>query len=158
MDEKSALRSVEDYLASVPEEKRRVVFAIRETIKGNLPPGFEETLSYGMLGYVVPLSLYPQGYRPGKGTALPLIGLAAQKRYISIYHMGLYSDPELLDWFVGACGAMKYPHAMDMGKSCIRFKHLNEVPLDLIAALAGKISVEDWVARYETSLVSLNKA
>lgn len=157
MDENPAILTVEDYLASVPEEKRSVFSAIRETIKSNLPAGFEETLSYGMLGYVVPLARYPQGYRPGKGTALPLMALAAQKRYISLYHLGLYSDPEMLEWFVGAYAALNYPHALDMGKSCIRFKYLDEVPLALIARLAGKISMEAWIARYEASLSSLYK-
>lgn len=143
---------VKEYLDSVPDEKRESFLEIRKAIVDNLPEGFEETLSYGMLGYVVPLSLYPKGYRPAKGTPLPLIALAAQKQYISLYHLGLYGDPELLDWFVHAYAKMGYAHPLDMGKSCIRFRRREEIPLGLIGELAGKIGVGEWIRRYEESL------
>ena len=122
---------------------------LRDTILKNLPKGFEETMQYGMLSYVVPHSLYPAGYHCKPSDALPFISLASQKNNISFYHMGMYARPELLSWFQS-----EYPkHAkskLDMGKSCVRFKKMDDIPYKLIGALVKKVTVKDWVETYES--------
>ncbi|WP_410510899.1 DUF1801 domain-containing protein [Paenibacillus sp. BR2-3] len=114
---------------------------LRETIKENLPPGFEEKTAYGMIGYVVPHRIYPSGYHVTPGQPLPFISLASQKNYIALYHMGIYTVPDVLAWF-----QEEYPKhvktKLDMGKSCIRFKKMDSIPYDLIAELCRKITVE----------------
>ena len=113
--------SPQEYIAQLPEERRETMSHLRKTILENLPTGFEEQISYGMLGYVVPHSLYPEGYHCDPKLPLPFINLASQKNYIALYHSGIYAKKELLDWFVS-----EYPKhcttKLDMGKSCIRFK------------------------------------
>jgi hypothetical protein len=122
---------------------------LRETVLGNLPEGFEEAMSYGMIGYVVPHRLYPAGYHCDPKLPLPFVSIAAQKNFIALYHMGIYAMPELMDWFV-----TEYPkHSkakLDMGKSCIRFKKANDIPLELIGQLMQKVTLETWVGVYET--------
>jgi hypothetical protein len=119
----------------------------------NLPKGFEEQMSYGMLGYVVPHSIYPEGYHCNPKLPLPFMNIASQKNFIALYHMGIYAIPELLEWFTS-----EYPkhssQKLDIGKSCIRFKKLDQIPFDLIAELAGKMTVEDWINCYETQIKS----
>ena len=116
-----------------------------------MPEGFEPAISYGGLGYVVPHSLYPAGYHCKPSEPLPFAGLASQKNSINFYHMGMYTSKELLDWFVA-----EYPkhskQKLDMGKSCIRFKKIEEIPYDLIAQLMQKITVKDWVELYEKNI------
>lgn len=140
--------SPEDYISELPEEKQEAVRKLRMTILDNLPKGFTETMGYGMIGYVVPLSLYPKGYHCDPQLPLPFINLAAQKNHIAVYHMGLYADPVLLDWFTKAYEktGMGKP---DMGKSCIRFKKPEKIPYALIGELVSKMQVNDWIARYE---------
>jgi hypothetical protein len=125
--------------------------ALRNTIAGHLPPGFEERVSNGMISWNVPLSRYPAGYHCAPGTPLPFVSIASQKNFIAIYHMGIYARPELLGWFTDA-----WPKHMkgklDMGKSCIRFKKVEAIPLDLIAELMEKMTAEDWIATYEANL------
>ena len=121
---------------------------LRKVIIQNLQKGFEETISYGMLGYVVPHSIYPAGYHCDTKLPLPFLSIASQKNFIAVYHMGIYADQKLLNWFVE-----EYPkHSktkLDMGKSCIRFKKMDQVPVELIGELASKMSVEDWIGIYE---------
>ncbi len=140
--------SPEDYISQLPEERKAVILEIRKNILENLPEGFEEQISYGMLGYVVPHRLYPAGYHVDPKLALPFINLASQKNFVALYHSGLYADPRLLDWF-----KTEYPkhskRKLDMGKSCIRFKNLDDIPYVLIGNLARKMSVQDWIALYE---------
>ncbi|KAA2218881.1 DUF1801 domain-containing protein [Maribacter flavus] len=140
--------SPEDYISQLPEERKAVILEIRKNILENLPEGFEEQISYGMLGYVVPHSLYPAGYHVDPKLPLPFINLASQKNFVALYHSGLYADPKLLDWF-----KTEYPkhskRKLDMGKSCIRFKNLDDIPYVLIGNLARKMSVQDWIALYE---------
>ncbi|MDC6403828.1 MULTISPECIES: DUF1801 domain-containing protein [Maribacter] len=140
--------SPEDYISQLPEERKAVILEIRKNILENLPEGFEEQISYGMLGYVVPHSLYPVGYHVDPKLPLPFINLASQKNFVALYHYGLYADPRLLDWF-----KTEYPkhskRKLDMGKSCIRFKNLDDIPYVLIGNLARKMSVQDWIALYE---------
>ena len=145
---KSEAISPEEYLATLPEEKKSAVIKLRGAVLKNLPDGFEEIMSYGMLGYVVPHSIYPNGYHCNPKLPLPFINIALQKNFIALYHMGIYGDSKLLEWFVG-----EFPkhtkYKLDMGKSCIRFKKTDDIPYDLIGALAGKLTVADWIACYE---------
>ena len=140
----------EQYLSELPEDRKEAMSKLRNAIKDNLPKGFEEAMSYGMLGYVVPHSIYPNGYHCNPKLPLPFINLASQKNFIALYHMGVYANKDLHNWFVA-----EYPkHAktkIDMGKSCIRFKKMDDVPYDLIAELARKISVEQWISNYENA-------
>ena len=124
---------------------------LRETILNNIPSGFEETISYGMIGYVVPHSIYPGGYHADTTLPLPFINIASQKNYIALYHSGIYADPELHDWFV-----KEYPKycntKLDMGKSCVRFKKVDQIPYELIARLVKKMSCKEWIELYELKI------
>lgn len=147
----SKAKTVEEYLLQLPEERKVAMNELRNTLKKNLPKGFEEAMNYGMIGYVVPHSKYPQGYHCTPELPLPFISIASQKNFIALYHMGLYADKKLLDWFVS-----EYPkHSktkLDMGKSCIRFKKPEQIPFKLIAELATKMTVDKWVEVYEKGL------
>lgn len=141
----------EEYIAQVPEERKEVLEKLRETIKQNLPDGFQEGIQYGMIGYFVPLSVYPDGYHCTPNEPLPFMSFASQKNSINLYHSGIYAIPKIHDWFVN-----EYPkhskRKLDMGKSCIRFKKIDEIPFDLIAELCSKITVEEWIDVYETNV------
>jgi hypothetical protein len=143
--------TVAAYLEEIPEERKEAFFKLRDTILTNIPKGFSEQLSYGSLGYVVPHSIYPKGYHCDPKLPLPFIALASQKNFIALYHMGIYAKPELLNWFVS-----EYPkhsaQKLDMGKSCIRFKKMDQIPFDLIAALVQKMSVQEWIDCYESQI------
>lgn len=144
----SKASSVAQYLSEVPEERMEAMEKLRQTIKENLPAGFSEGMGYGMIGYAVPHSTYPAGYHCDPKLPLPFVSIASQKNNIALYHMGIYADPELLKWF-----QEEYPkHSktkLDMGKSCIRFKKMDQIPYELIAELMSKVTVEDWIATYE---------
>lgn len=146
----SKASNVEAYLKEIPEDKRPAMLALRKTITKNLPSGFKEIMQYGMIGYVVPHSLYPNGYHTDPKEPLPFICLAAQKNHIAVYHMGIYSDPALLQWFQEAY-AKQSKTKLDMGKSCIRFKNPKQIPVDLIGELASKMSPQTWIDLYEKS-------
>lgn len=141
----------EDYIDQIPEERKAVFSKLRKTILDNLPTGFQEQISYGMIGYVVPHELYPPGYHCDTKLPLPFINLASQKNFIALYHMGMYAKKELLDWFVA-----EYPKhcktKLDMGKSCVRFKKMDDIPFDLIASLCTKMTPNDWINLYETNI------
>ncbi|MEO5777842.1 MAG: DUF1801 domain-containing protein [Flavobacterium sp.] len=143
----------EQYLAELPEDRKQAMTKLRNAIKDNLPKGFEEVIGYGMLGYVVPHSIYPAGYHCTPKLPLPFINLASQKNFIAMYHMGIYGNKDLADWFVS-----EFPKhtktKLDIGKSCIRFKKMNDIPFDFIGELAAKISVENWITNYEQNLKS----
>ena len=147
----SKARSVEEYLEEVPEERKEYFNNLRDTILENLPKGFQEEMNYGMIGYVVPHSIYPDGYHCSPDLPLPFVSIASQKNNIAFYHMGLYANPEILDWFIN-----EYPkHSklkLDMGKSCIHFKKPDQIPFSLIGQLMKKISVEDWIKVYEENI------
>ena len=144
-------RTVSEYVKQVPQERKRTFNKLRKTIKDNLPKGFVEIINYGMIGYVVPHSLYPDGYHCNSDLPLPFAGLASQKNFIGFYHMGIYADKKLYTWFTKEY-AKRVSHKLDMGKSCIRLKKLDDIPYDLIAELMQKTTVADWIARYEKSL------
>ena len=148
---KASGNTVEEILNNLPDDKKESFTKLHEVILQNLPEGFEAAISYGALGYVVPHSLYPAGYHCKPIEPLPFASIAAQKNSINLYHMGIYSDPKLHDWFVS-----EYPkhssRKLDMGKSCIRFKKLDEIPFDLIGELMTKMTVKEWISIYENNL------
>ena len=140
-----------EYIDQLPEERQPVIEKLRQIILENLPDGFEEQMSYGMIGFVVPHSIYPAGYHCDPKLPLPFINIASQKNYVAVYHMGIYANPKLMDWFV-----KEYPkhckRKLDMGKSCIRFKKMEEVPYDLIGELASKMTAQEWIDIYEKNV------
>ena len=140
--------TVTDYIAQVPEDRLEGITTLRETILKNLPTGFEECINYGMVGYVVPHSIYPSGYHCDPKLPLPFMAFANQKNFISFYHMGIYADPTLMDWFTTEF-AKRSKAKLDMGKSCIRFKKVEGIPFDLIGELVAKTAVNDWIETYE---------
>ena len=143
--------TVEEILANIPKERKEAFYKLHQTIVDHLPAGFEPGISYGGLGYVVPHRLYPAGYHCKPTEPLPFAGLASQKNSINFYHMGIYSDPDLMDWFLA-----EYPkhssQKLDMGKSCIRFKKPEHIPYQLMGELMEKITAEQWIALYERML------
>ncbi len=136
------------YLAELPAERVWAFTELRNTIVQNLPEGFVETMSYGMITYVVPHSLYPAGYHCDPKQALPFLSIASQKNFIAVYHMGMYADKTLLDWFTAAYTSTGIGKP-DMGKSCIRFKKPELLPFSLIGELASKITPGQWIQTYE---------
>jgi uncharacterized protein YdhG (YjbR/CyaY superfamily) len=145
-------QTVDDYLSSLPAERREVLQAVRQAILQNLPQGYEEGIQYGMIGYYVPHHIYPAGYHADPRQPVPFAGLASQKNHMAIYLMSVYADPELECWFREA-----WIHAgkkLDMGKSCVRFKKLDAVPLDVIAETVRRVPVSDFIDQYESSRVS----
>ncbi len=141
------ITTVDDYLQSVDEDRRDAVIKLRRVIQDNLPDGFEEVMANNMPSYVVPLSIYPDGYHVGKGTPLPFVAFASQKSHIALYHFGMYVDSELLAWFEQEY-AKRVDQKLDMGKSCVRFKKAEFIPFDLLAELMAQRSVADWVSCY----------
>ena len=141
-----------EYISTVPEERKPYFEKLRQTILTNLPTGFEEQMSYGMIGYVVPKSIYPKGYHCDTNLPLPFISIASQKNFIALYHMGMYANETILNWFVE-----EYPNhckrKLDMGKSCLRFKKPEEIPFELIGKLVQKITVKEWIELYESSFI-----
>lgn len=140
--------SPDQYIAELTEERQEAMNRLRKVITKNLPKGFSETMSYGMIGYAVPHTIYPAGYHCNPKLPLPFLSIASQKNFISVYHMGIYADQKLMNWFLA-----EYPkHSdskLDMGKSCIRFKKISEIPYKLIGELVSKMSVKEWIALYE---------
>lgn len=143
--------SPEAYIAALPEDRKAPMQALRQTILDNLPEGYEERMSYGMIGYVVPHELFPAGYHVNPELPLPFMSIASQKNFIALYHMGIYADDGLLQWW-----RAEYPnhskYKLDMGKSCVRFKKPDHIPLELVGELASRMTVEEWIARYEQAL------
>ena len=143
--------SPDEYIAQIPEDRRAAIQKLIKVIKKNLPKGFKEVMGYGMMGWSVPHSIYPAGYHCNPKDPLPFMGLASQKHFIAVYHMGVYADPKLLKWFQDA-HAKASPKKLDMGKSCIRYKKPEDIPIDLIGDLASKITPDEWIAMYKTNL------
>ena len=141
----------DEYIEKLPDDRKEAVSKLRETVKSNLPKGFEECINYKMICYVVPHAIYPEGYHCDPKLPLPFINIASQKNFVALYHSGIYADQELHDWFVG-----EYPKhvktKLDMGKSCIRFKNVKHIPYDLIAELCQKITPQQWIGLYEQNI------
>ncbi len=147
----STATTPEEYIAQLPEDWKAPITKLNKLIKKHMPEGLEAGMSYGMLGYYVPKSIYPDGYHCKPFPPLPFINLASQKNFIALYHSGMYAKKELYDWFVA-----EYPkhckYKLDMGKSCVRFKKIDDIPYDLIEELLGKMSVEEWISIYENTI------
>ena len=141
-------KEVENYVAAQPAERQAALQSLLDTIRRNLPAGFEERIQYGMIGFAVPLETYPSGYHVNPKEPLPFIALANQKNYIAFYHMGIYGDPALMEWFRSKYADLNIGK-LDMGKSCIRFKKMDRIPLDLIAELCKKITPAQYIKQYE---------
>lgn len=152
----SSATTVEQYLDEVPEDKSAAFKKLWTTVKKNIPKGFKACISYGMIGFVVPHTLYPKGYHCDPKLPLPFAGIAAQKNFIAFYHMGVYAKPDLYKWFVN-----EYPKhckgKLDMGKSCIRFKKMDDIPYALMGELISKMTTEDWIATYEAAFTKGKK-
>lgn len=144
-------KSPEEYISKVPADRKEAMTKLRQTILKNLPKGFSEGMNYGMIGYFVPHSLYPAGYHCDPKQPLPFMNIASQKNFIAVYHMGLYAKKQLLDWFT-----KEYPKhtnkKLDMGKSCLRFKKVDDIPYKLIGELTKKMSSAEWIKIYEANL------
>lgn len=140
--------TVQEYLKAVPADRKEAFEKLRSVILKNLPKGLEETMSYGMIGYVVPHTIYPNGYHCNPELPLPFINIASQKNHIALYHSGIYADKNIYNWFV-----KEYPKhtniKLDMGKSCVRFKKFEQIPFELISELMKKMNVEEWIFLYE---------
>ena len=147
----STAASPEEYINSLPEERKQAISELRKVIRKYLPEGFAEVMNYGMIGYVVPHSIYPDGYHCDPKLPLPFMNIASQKNYIAVYHMGVYSNEKLLKWFTEEYKKQSSTK-LDMGKSCIRFKKVENIPYNLIGELAKKITVADWISVYEKSI------
>jgi Domain of unknown function (DU1801) len=144
----SSASTVQAYLSELPDDRKGAIEKLRNVIKKNIPKGFKEEMSYGMIGYVVPHSIFPAGYHCDPKLPLPFLSIASQKNFIAVYHMGIYSDPALLKWFTETY-ASSNSTKLDMGKSCMRFKKPDQIPFDLIGELASKITVQQWIDLYQ---------
>jgi hypothetical protein len=147
----SKAKTPDDYIAELPEDRQKAMTELRQVIAKNLPKGFEERMGYGMMGWDVPHSLYPAGYHCNPKDPLPFLGIASQKNNISLYHMGIYANPKLLEWFQ-AEWPKHTSRKLDMGKSCIRFKKVDDIPIKLIGELAKKMTPAQWIDIYEREL------
>ena len=145
----SKATSPQQYIEELPEDRVEAITKLRKVINENLPKGFKEEMSYGMIGYVVPHEIYPDGYHCSPDLPLPFMSFASQKNSINFYHMGIYANLVLLNWFTS-----EYPKhckaKLDMGKSCIRFKKMDQIPFELLGELVKKVSVKEWIETYET--------
>jgi Domain of unknown function (DU1801) len=145
----SKATTVLQYLTELPEDRQVPVDNMHKTILKNLPAGFEACISYGMIGYVVPHTLYPAGYHCDPKLPLPFIALGSQKNSVNLYHMGIYANPKLLEWFSSSYAALNIGK-LDMGKSCIRFSKMDKIPYDLIGELSTKMTPAAWIEKYES--------
>jgi len=143
--------SPDEYVSKVPEERKVAFTTLRQTILDSIPKGFKETMNYGMIGYVVPHSAYPDGYHCDPKLPLPFANIANQKNFIGFYHMGIYANPDIKDWFVDEY-ADRCKYKLDMGKSCIRLKKMEDIPYTLIGELMAKMTPTDWINLYEKNI------
>ncbi len=143
--------NISEYVSKIPKERQEAIKRLRKTIKDNLPKGFKECFEYSAISYVVPHSTYPDGYHCTPEKPLPFMGIASNKNFIAIHHMGIYANPKLSKWFKN-----QWPKhnklKLDMGASCIRLKKLEEIPYELIGELATKMTIEEWIKIYENAI------
>ena len=153
----SKATTVDQYLDELPDERKKAMEELRKVIKKNIPKGFQECMSYGMVGYVVPHSKYPAGYHCDQKLPLPFLAFASQKNFIAVYHMGIYAEPRLLKWFTEA-HAKASPKKLDIGKSCMRYKKAEDIPYQLIGELVSKITPDEWIEMYERNYKNQRKS
>ena len=143
--------TIKSYIKSLPKDRKEPVNKIIRVVEANIPTGYAKILNYNMPSFVIPHSIYPAGYHVTPDLPLPFIGVASQKNHIGFYHMGIYADSTLLDWFIS-----EYPKycksKLDMGKSCVRFKKIDDIPYELIAELSTKMTIQDWITIYEQNI------
>ena len=149
-------KTILEYISQLTEDRKEPISKLRNIINQNIDRGFSEEINYGMIGWVVPHSLYPEGYHCEPKLPLPFMSIASQKHFIAVYHMGVYASPKLLEWFIS-----EYPKhcstKLDMGKSCIRFKKIENIPYNLIGKLVAKMSANDWITLYESNVKDARK-
>ena len=149
-------KTILEYISQLTEDRKEPISKLRNIINQNIDSGFSEEINYGMIGWVVPHSLYPEGYHCDPKLPLPFMSIASQKHFIAVYHMGVYASPKLLEWFIS-----EYPKhcstKLDMGKSCIRFKKIENIPYNLIGELVTKMSANDWIMLYESNVKDARK-
>ena len=149
-------KTILEYISQLTEDRKKPISKLRNIINQNIDRGFSEEINYGMIGWVVPHSLYPEGYHCDPKLPLPFMSIASQKHFIAVYHMGVYANPKLLEWFIS-----EYPKhcstKLDMGKSCIRFKKIENIPYNLIGELVAKMSANDWIMLYESNVKDARK-
>ena len=148
--------SVDNYCSQIPEIRKEPFNRLRNVILENIPEGFQETISYGMPSYVVPLSVYSAGYHCKPEEPLPFLSIASQKHFIGYYNMGLCAMPQLADWFKTAWKELGIGR-LDMGKSCVRLKKIDAIPYDLLGELSSKVSINEWIEVYEQSIKPANR-
>jgi len=143
--------SIETYLNSLSKDRKESVQKIIKVVEDNIPFGYSKIMNYNMPSFVIPHSIYPDGYHVTPVLPLPFIGVASQKNHIGFYHMGLYANPKLLDWFIS-----EYPKfctsKLDMGKSCVKFKNMNNIPYELIGELSKQMTTKEWINIYEKNI------
>ena len=149
-------KTIQEYISQLTEDRKKPISKLRKIINQNIDRGFSEEINFGMIGWVVPHSLYPEGYHCDPKLPLPFMSIASQKHFIAVYHMGVYANPKLLEWFIS-----EYPKhcstKLDMGKSCIRFKKIENIPYNLIGELVAKMSANDWIMLYESNMKDARK-
>ena len=149
-------KTILEYISQLTEDRKEPISKLRNIINQNIDRGFSEEINYGMIGWVVPHSLYPEGYHCDPKLPLPFMSIASQKHFIAVYHMGVYASPKLLEWFIS-----EYPKhcstKLDMGKSCIHFKNIENIPYNLIGELIAKMSANDWIMLYESTVKDVRK-
>lgn len=143
----SNAQTVAQYLQELPPERKSALAKVRTLIKKHLPSGYKEVMQYGMITYVIPLTRYPEGYLGKKEVPVPYIALASQKNYMSLYLMNIYQDSKTAVWFESEY--KKSGKKLDMGKSCLRFKSVDDLPLELIGKAVSLFAVEDFIRIYE---------
>ncbi|GJM24448.1 MAG: hypothetical protein DHS20C16_08630 [Phycisphaerae bacterium] len=151
----SKAKTVKEYLDALPEDRRKALQAVRKVIKANLDKGYKEGMQYGMIGYFVPHTIYPDGYHCDPSEPLPFASIASQKNHMAIYMMCVYSDAKLQEWFKKAWA--KTGKKLDMGKSCVRFKKLEDLPLEIIGETIRRVPVKKYVDHYVSVLKTTGK-
>lgn len=140
----------DEYIATVSDERRDAFTKLVQTVRDNIDPKFSEAYLYGMIGWVISKDIYPAGYHVDPSLPVSFLSLANQKNYIALYHMGLYADPDLLNWFTKEYA--KTGKKLDMGKSCIRFKRMDKIPYQLIGELVSRMSLDDYLKLYTANV------
>jgi hypothetical protein len=151
----SKAKTVDKYLAELPEDRRAAIQAVRLVILKNLDKGYEEGMQYGMIGYYVPYKLYPAGYHCDPKQPLPFASLASQKNHMAVYLMCIYGSPKDEEWFRKEWA--KTGKKLDMGKSCVRFRKLEDLPLDVIGKAVARVPVKEYIGYYESNIKTMSK-
>jgi uncharacterized protein YdhG (YjbR/CyaY superfamily) len=148
----STATTVDQYIADLPDKRRDAFTKLFSIIRQNIDPKFTEAVGYGMPGWDISKTVYPPGYHVNPALPVPFLGVASQKHYIALYHLGLYADQDLLKWFVDEYE--KTGEKLDMGKSCIRFKKMDKIPYQLIGELVSRMTLDEYLTLYIANIPS----